>query len=725
MTDGKKIRIGLFAGTTEGRILAERIAGMALDAVSLDIFVATEYGKNGLPEAENIRTFCGRMDEKEIFERFENRHYDLVIDATHPYARLVSENVKEACRKAGIRRMRVLREPGKMVWESGRSGENERSGECEIAGARIIPVDSIEEAVAFLKETKGPVLVTTGSKELYKYKELPDWENRIFARVLSLPQVVSDCAALGFYGSHLIAMQGPFSTEMNLALLDSTKARWMVTKESGKAGGFEEKEEAAFRAGAGLIVIGRPEEDGISLKEAVECLEAEFRKGKTKVSLIGAGPGSTELLTGEAKRALESCQVILGARRIVQGLSKFGKPVIEEYEPEKILAFLKSCPEYKNVCVALSGDTGFYSGAKKLKEALEGEHGIELSILPGISSVNYFFAKLGETWEDAGLLSLHGREADLIGEVMRRKKVFVLAGGTNTLKDICSRLIAAGLSDVTLTVGENLSLPEERIFEGTPETLRDRETKSLAVVLVRNPNPAPKEVRGLPEGRPESEACKTAGKAAGKAACEIAYGSEMITHGLKDEAFLRGQVPMTKMEVRTVSISKLCLTKDAVIYDVGAGTGSVSVECARLSEGIKVYAIERKEEAVSLLRENREKFRLSNMEIVEGEAPEAMEKLPAPTHVFIGGSGGKMRQVVENVLLKNPEARFVINLITLESVAAATEILRQEPVADVEIVQLTAARAKKAGKSHLMMGQNPVWIVSFQGEPASDGAGKE
>lgn len=122
----------------------------------------------------------------------------------------------------------------------------------------------------FLKGTQGHVLVTTGSKELSKYKALPDWEERIYARVLSLPQVVSDCGDLGFYGNHLMAMQGPFSVEMNVAMLHAVGAAWMVTKESGTAGGFEEKASAAGQAGAGLIVIGRPKEDGISLREALE-----------------------------------------------------------------------------------------------------------------------------------------------------------------------------------------------------------------------------------------------------------------------------------------------------------------------------------------------------------------------------------------------------------------------------------------------------------------------
>lgn len=720
----EKKKIGLFAGTTEGRILAERLAeglkeGLEkrpeerLDKksvgaqISLDIFVATEYGKKGLPRAENINVFYGRMDGEQITAKVKERSYDLVLDATHPYARLVSEHVKRACEHAGIRYVRVLREPGPESTDG------------------VILVDSVESAISVLKDNEGAVLVTTGSKELYKYKELPQWQERVYARVLSLPEAVSQAAELGFCGSHLIAMQGPFSVEMNLALLKSVDAKWMVTKESGKAGGFEEKAEAARQAGAGLIVIGRPEEDGISLQEALDMLERDpgltscrekSRKpgepegtgelpssgwpeksgepgmtGKPgepqklrKVYLLGAGPGGSGLLTREAVEALTACDLIAGAKRIVEGLGEFGKAEFLEYQPERILEYLRAHEEYGKVCIALSGDAGFYSGARKLMRAFEKEPDTELSVLPGISTVNYFFARIGESWEDVRFLSLHGRETDFIPEVKMYPKVFLLGGGSDTLKDICGRLLDVGLSGVTLTVGENLSLPGERIRTGNPEMFKDCETESLAVFLIKNPKAEP-------------------------------WRERVLTYGLHDEDFLRDKVPMTKMEVRAVSLSKLKLTAGAVVYDVGAGTGSVSVECARLSGTIKVFAMERNHDAVELIRKNREKFGLSNLEIVEGEAPKAMAGLPAPTHVFIGGSGGSMADIIRAALSMNPEARFVANVITLESMAALTEVLKTEQVEEEEIVQLSAARAKKAGESHLMMGQNPVWIVSFTG----------
>ncbi|WP_200801274.1 precorrin-6Y C5,15-methyltransferase (decarboxylating) subunit CbiT [Clostridium sp. Marseille-P2415] len=184
---------------------------------------------------------------------------------------------------------------------------------------------------------------------------------------------------------------------------------------------------------------------------------------------------------------------------------------------------------------------------------------------------------------------------------------------------------------------------------------------------------------------------------------------------MRDEQFIRGDVPMTKSEVRAVSISKLELKPDSVLYDVGAGTGSVSIEASRFLTGGRVYAIERKAEAISLIRANKDKFRADCLEIVEGAAPEAMTGLEAPTHVFIGGTSGSMEAVLALVLQKNPKARIVMNVIALESLGAVLTWLKKHSVT-AEIVQVQVSKGRLAGDCHLMLGQNPVYVVSFGGE---------
>ena len=162
-------------------------------------------------------------------------------------------------------------------------------------------------------------------------------------------------------------------------------------------------------------------------------------------------------------------------------------------------------------------------------------------------------------------------------------------------------------------------------------------------------------------------------------------------------------------------LSKLALTEHAVCWDVGAGSGSVAIEMALQAVSGQVFAIERKDTAVELLRENTRRFHLNNLTIVPGLAPDACSCLPAPTHVFIGGSAGNMRQILEEILNKNPNARIVATAVTLESMAELTQCMKAIPFAYTEVVSMTVARDRKAGPYHLMMGQNPIFIFTMQG----------
>ena len=186
-------------------------------------------------------------------------------------------------------------------------------------------------------------------------------------------------------------------------------------------------------------------------------------------------------------------------------------------------------------------------------------------------------------------------------------------------------------------------------------------------------------------------------------------------HGICDEEFIRGKAPMTKEEVRTVSLSKLRLGEDSVCYDVGAGTGSVSIEMSLRAWNGEVYAIEKKDDALALLKENKQKFAADNLTIVPGTAPEAMTELPVPTHAFIRRSSGNMKAIVKILLEKNPKVSIVINCITLETVTEAMNAIRDFDLTDVDIVQLGAARSKSIGRYHMMMGENPIYIISCTG----------
>ena len=282
----------IFAGTTEGRKIAEYLRGHAPEGY---VCTATEYGKELVEDGENIHVLAGRLDVAGMGELARGCQAELVIDATHPFAMEVSKNIRTMCEKADIPCVRVLR-------EGAAGGEN------------AVWVKNIREAAAYLADKKGNILITTGSKELDPYTQIPDYRRRCFLRVLSTKEAVEHAVEKGFEGKHLIAMQGPFSEGMNEQLLSHVKARYLVTKDSGKIGGFQEKMEAARKAGAVPVVIGRPQERGLPLKEVFLMLAEKYGfRDPRKITLIGVGPGGEKCLTGEAREAMESADVLIGA----------------------------------------------------------------------------------------------------------------------------------------------------------------------------------------------------------------------------------------------------------------------------------------------------------------------------------------------------------------------------------------------------------------------------
>ena len=651
-------KLCVFAGTTEGRELVEFLC---TQAVSVTACVATEYGETLLSPRENLTISAQRLTREEMEALFSRENFDMVIDATHPYASVVTENIAAACEKAGVRYQRLL-----------------RSG-CK-AGEDAVFVPDIPAAVDYLNRTEGPILLTTGSKELAKYTGLYDFANRIYARVLPMEDSLRLCQSAGLKPAHILAMQGPFSVDMNVAMLKSLGAKYLVTKDSGTTGGFDEKVTAARAANATLVVIGRPpQREGLTLPETIQLLCREFDlKRKPRVTIVGIGPGSREAMTLEVRRALEEADCLIGAKRMLEAGLRPNQTVFDAVSPAKIAEYINNHPEFNRFTVAMSGDVGFFSGAKKLLPLLSG---CEVRALPGLSSLVYLCARLGTSYEDVRPVSLHGRDHDIVPDIRKYRRVFTLVGGENGMGLLCKQLTEAGLGGVKVSVGENLSYPQERISVGTAAELAEKEFSSLSVALIENDAADP-----------------------------------VVTHGLPDEAFQRTEsVPMTKSEVRSVCLSKLALTEHAICWDVGAGSGSVAIEMALQANSGQVFAIERKDTAVELLRENTRRFGLENLSVVPGLAPEACLCLPAPTHVFVGGSAGNMRQILDEILAKNPNARIVATAVTLESIGELTQCIKDIPFTYTEVVSMSVARDRKAGPYHLMMGQNPIFIFTMQG----------
>ena len=663
-------RILIFSGTTEGRELAEWLGS---EGIMVHVRVATEYGAVVMEPSANIDVrvgSCGGADG--IADVIRDLDISIVVDATHPYALNITKHIVEACGRTGAEYIRLKRP----------DSEEDTEG--------VIRFDSLEEAVEYLKGTEGRILASTGSNELSLYTRIPDYTERVVARVLSTAESVQKCAALGFEGRNLICAQGPFSEEMNTAMLRQVGASFMVTKDSGDAGGFSEKVRAARKAGATLVVINRPEDAGLDFRQVqvrlAEELEFPFsgiepqapRLGKRKVSLIGIGMGPGDL-TERSASIVMGADLLVGAKRMLEAVDSTGKDVLTEYRSDVIARYLDENPRYRNVAVLLSGDVGFYSGATGLLGKLD-RNVYDVNVEPGISSIVYLCAKLGTTWQDAYLTSCHGRESNIVNLVGTRAKVFTLLSGQDTVHEMCRQLFEYNLNSVSVTVGQDFGYPTERIFTGTPSQCLDESFGDLCVALIENPTPDTRNSISIP-----------------------------------DEVFTRGDAPMTKSEVRTLSVAKLKLCRDSVVYDIGAGTGSVSIEMALTAYLGKVYAIEREDIAADLIEINKRKFQAANLEVVRGLAPEAMRDLPAPTHAFIGGSAGNLKSIVQCLLDKNPDVRIVINSVTMETMAETMQVVKELNLVEEEFVNVTIAKSRRLGRYHLMTGQNPVYIAVVRG----------
>lgn len=408
-----------------------------------------------------------------------------------------------------------------------------------------------------------------------------------------------------------------------------------------------------------------------------------------RIRIIGAGMGSTGLLTEEARTAVTKAQALIGASRILSALRPLNEdcPVLDSYRPEEMADWLESF-SWQEAVLAVSGDTGFYSGAAGAREAFL-RRGWKVELVPGISSLSWFAAAIGKPWQDMAVLSCHGRQADGAGWIASHRWSFLLMGDLGSLLE---QLEEMQLKDLHLWVGENFSGPRERIEEGDAAGLKEIHEKQpfgpLCCVIARNPFPKPEP-------------------------------AVVPVWGMPDEAFLRGKAPMTKSEIRAISMSKLGLRPGAVCYDIGSGTGSVAVEMGLTlkNAGGQVYAVEYKPEALKLTRENAGRFLgdWNGFHVTEGRAPEALRELPAPTHVFLGGSTGELLEIVRMLLEKNPQVRIVANAITPETLSQLTECRDRFAFSRWEMIQAAVTSYHPVGSYLMPRAGNPVYVVVMEG----------
>ena len=699
----KRLKIIIFSGTTEGRQLSEKLRKLKIPHT---VCVATPYGELMCAEDENVLIKEGRLNTEEMKEMFSNGT-QVVADATHPFALEVSANLKRAAKENNTEYIRVLREVQ----------DNQEYPDC----VRLF--DTMEECVKALNSIPGNLLFTTGSKDLDSIVKNIDDLSRVYVRVLPSVSAIEACEKAGVRNDHVIAMHGPFSVAVNIAIMKQFNVSCLISKESGRTGGLDEKLEACKDLGLPCFLIRRPvETEGVSVDEAeilIENLMQEneryddtvFEKAagatseesfEVELSVVGMGPGDPAFLTCEGMSAVEGSDILFGAERIIEPFDHPQKH--KAYLPADIAEILAEYIDRRRsdgfagsrAAVLFSGDIGLYSGAcgfeERLRSCLEGRvKNVKFSFsrLPGISSVSLFAAKLGVEYSDALVLSLHKKNTlrdyeDAAADIAAASKTFVLLASGDDVSSLAERLISL-CPRAVITLGERLSYADEKIRVLTPVEAQNFGGKGLYIAYIENDTPQKK--RLLPY--------------------------------LEDENFLRNKTPMTKDIIRHEVLRRLDLREGDVFYDVGSGTGSVSVEAALLSRTLKVFSFEKKQDAIAIQRENMERFGCLHIQIVEGEAPECFKDLEVPDRVFIGGSGGRLFDILD-VLEKlqktentRKKIRVVITAVSIETMCEIGKLASEKRYDDLSIVQIASSKARELGAYHLMSGADPVMIASF------------
>lgn len=395
-----------------------------------------------------------------------------------------------------------------------------------------------------------------------------------------------------------------------------------------------------------------------------------------KLTVIGVGPGAADRLTLQARAAIDAAGIVFAAQRHAELASG---QTVHDLKPFSVACErMESALQSTDVAVLVSGDPTQFSMTPLIRRRFADRADIAFSVLPGIGSIQSLFCHLAEPSQDAVLRSLHGRPFDpaqICALVAQNPLTVFLTDPVNHPARVSVALAERGFGHLDAAYGENLSYPDEIVWQGSVEALSQKTTGGQCVLRIRNATPIP----------------------------------PPVSPTLRDEDFTRGDRPMTKAEIRMLSACKLGLTPNAVVWDAGAGTGSVAIQCALLAPMGKVYAVEREPEGIALIAANARKLGAHNVVPVEGSMPDALADLPDPTHVFVGGSGGQLAAILDVIAARGPGIRVVLNAVTLKSAQAALQAFSTDDFTGAESIQVQVSRAGKAG---ILMAQNPVFILS-------------
>lgn len=413
----------------------------------------------------------------------------------------------------------------------------------------------------------------------------------------------------------------------------------------------------------------------------------------SRLTVAGIGPGEADYILPAVIKKMKKAHTVIAAKRILPVLKKLCQDVNSEADSEnskpvflamgKIKDTLEQIGEIlskgQDVVMAVSGDPLMYSLYRTICNDPISE-GWEVDLIPGVGSLQMLGAAFGETMEEALIISVHGRAktaGSIALAVAENPKVFFLCSKEQGPAWLSQIMLDYHMDHVTVCAGANLSYEDELLESGTPEEMVQKEFPSLCVAMIKNPEP------------------------------------HQIVRPcfLSDEDFERDKTPMTKEEIRVLILHKMKLHPDDIVWDIGAGTGSVSIECARQVPFGTVHSVERNETAVKLIYKNKEKFSADNLFIYEGDAAKTACTLPEPDKVFIGGSGKELSQILETIAAFPKKIKVVISAVTIETIAEANELLGKYDT-DFDVIQATVGRGRKIGNYHIVDTNNPVMIFT-------------
>ena len=400
-----------------------------------------------------------------------------------------------------------------------------------------------------------------------------------------------------------------------------------------------------------------------------------------KLWLVGGGSGQPDYLLPLAKQVLEQVDCVIASERFLKLAA--GKKQIPMKQLSVLLEQLPTLLETDSVAILVSGDPLLYSFYRTVRNRYPDW---EITVIPGVGSLQLLGAKFGLTMEDAFISSLHGKPytaGSIACAVAQHALTFFFCSAKDGVRQIAQALCQYQLSDTTMYIGADLTYETEQTWSGIPEQFCSVENPALCVTAVRNPNPKP-------------------------------IGAAVF---LPDDAFLRNGAPMTKEEVRAVIISKLRLQPDSIVWDLGAGTGSVSITCAKCCPYGQVYAVEYQEQALDILRQNCAYLQAENVTVLAGRAETVLSELPVPDCIFIGGSNGAFPEILRQIQQLPKPVRLVVSAVTLETQAEVTQLLQDAP--QLEIIPVFSGQSRKVGRYHVLQTYHPVLLFACTGGKSS------